>query len=147
MAKKTTTPETTLDPAKVLEQVRETAEQNLAAVKDNFAKSQNVLTTLQAEAEDGVAVVQDQTSKISMALIDVVRKNTEASLMHAEKLVGVTSIAQLIELQTGFLRQQAENTLETTKNLQTLYQDAGTQMVGDAKDAAEKAMSELRKLT
>ncbi|MEN0002183.1 MAG: phasin family protein [Pseudomonadota bacterium] len=148
MAKKPSTTNPTglpTDPAKMLEQVRKAAEDNLAAVKDNFEKAQNLLTSLQKDAEDSLESVQAQGAKISMAVIDTVRQSTEANLKHAEKLVGVTSIAELIELQSSFLRSQAEQTMETSKSMQAMYQEAGTEMLNDAKSAAEKTLSDLNK--
>ncbi|MEM1377193.1 MAG: phasin family protein [Pseudomonadota bacterium] len=147
MAKKIETPviEPALDPAKLLETARETAEQNLSAVKANFEKTQTVLTTLQKDAEQGLESVQAKSGKVSMALIDTVRSNTEAGLKHAEKLVGVKSVAELIELQTGFVRAQAENALETAKSLQALTQNTAKELLEEAKTATEKTVSEFRK--
>ncbi|MEL6919475.1 MAG: phasin family protein, partial [Pseudomonadota bacterium] len=130
-----------------LEQARATAEENLNAVKANFEKTQSVLTSMQKEAEESLETAQAQSGKISMALIDTVRTNTEASLKHAEKLVGVKSVAELIEIQTSFLRAQAEHAMETSKSLQSLYQQAGTEMMEDAKSATEKTMAQMKKFS
>ena len=61
-----------------------------------------------------------------------------------EKLVAVKSIADLVELQTAFVREQAEKAVDTAKTMQDLYQKAGEEMSAPAKAAAEKAMNALK---
>lgn len=150
MAKATKAPESaftfapTVDPAQVFETVRTVAEDNLAQSKANFEKAKAVLDDMQKETEAGMNAVKAQGDKLSAAAIGAVRSNTEATLNHFEKLMGVKSVAELVELQTAFIRAQAEAAVDSAKTMQTLYQEAGTSMAEDAKAMAEKTMKSFK---
>jgi len=57
-----------------------------------------------------------------------------------EALLGVKSVAELFELQTAFLRKQAEVTVEQAKTMQEATRKVAEQVAAPGKSAAEKAM-------
>lgn len=132
------------DPAEMLEQFRTLAEENLAKSKAAMEKAKAAFDDVQKEAEAGLHTAQENTSKISLAAIDTMRANTESTFSHLEKMVGVKSVAEMIELQTAFVREQAEKAVDTAKTMQGLYQKAGEDMAAPAKAVAEKAMGALK---
>ena len=132
------------NPAEYLDQFRTMAEDNLNKSKAAFEKAQSMFEDVQKEAEAGLHSAQAHSSKISLAAIDTLRDNTESAFKHMDKMVGVKSVAELIELQTAFVREQAEKAVDTAKNMQGLYQKAGEDMAAPAKAAAEKAMGALK---
>ena len=132
------------NPAEMLDQFRTLAEENLSKSKATFEKAKAAFDEVQKEAEAGLHSAQEHSAKISLAAIDTMRANTESTFSHLEKLVGVKSVAELIELQTAFVREQAEKTADAAKTMQGLYQKAGEDMTAPAKAAAEKAMGALK---
>ena len=132
------------NPAEFLEQFRQMAEDGLSKSKDAMEKARTAFEDLQKEAETGLHTAQEHTSKISLAAIDTLRANSESTFAHLEKLVGVKSVAEVIELQTAFIRDQSEKAVDVAKNMQSLYQKAGEDMAAPAKAAAEKALGALK---
>ncbi|MBO6639222.1 MAG: phasin family protein [Roseitalea sp.] len=132
------------DPAEMLEQFRSLAEENLAKSKAAMEKAKATFDAVQKEAEAGLHSAQENSSKISLAAIDTMRANTESTFSHLEKMVGIKSVAEMIELQTAFVREQAEKAVDTAKTMQGLYQKAGEDLTAPAKAVAEKAMGALK---
>lgn len=132
------------DPAEFVEQFRTVAEENLSKSKAALEKARAMYEEVQKEAEAGLHSAQEHSSKISMAAIDSLRANTETTFGHLEKLVSAKSLAEIVEAQTAFLRQQAEMAVDTAKTMQGLYQKAGEDMSAPAKAAAEKAMGAFK---
>ena len=132
------------NPAEMLDRFRKLAEENLVKSKTALEKAKAAFDDVQKGAEAGLHSAQEHSSKISLAAIDTMRANTESAFNHLEKMVGVKSVAEMIELQTAFVREQAEKAVDTAKTMQTLYQKAGEDMTAPAKAAAEKAMSAMK---
>ncbi|WP_306119183.1 MULTISPECIES: phasin family protein [unclassified Roseitalea] len=132
------------NPAEYVERFRAMAEDNMEKSRAAFDKARSVYEDLQKEAETGLHSAQAHSSKITLAAIDTMRANTETTFGHMQKLMGVKSMAELVELQSAFVRQQAEMAVDTAKTMQGLYQKAGEDMTAPAKAAAEKAMGALK---
>jgi hypothetical protein len=62
-----------------------------------------------------------------------------------EALLGVRSLSELVELQTAFIRKQAELAVEQAKTMQEATRKVAENVAKPGKDAAEKAMSSLKK--
>lgn len=127
-----------------LEQVRSMAEDGMMKTKDAVEKARVAYEDLQKDAEAGISTAQEHSAKISLAAIDTMRSSSEATFKHLEKLVAIKSVAELVELQTAFVREQAEKAVDSAKTMQGLYQKAGEEMAAPAKAAAEKAMNALK---
>ena len=69
------------------------------------------------------------------------RTNAESSLSHMEALLGVKSVAELLELQTAFTRKQAEVAVEQMKSMQETSRKVAEEVTKPSKDAAEKVAS------
>jgi hypothetical protein len=62
----------------------------------------------------------------------------------AEALLGVKSPAEFFELQTSFIRKQAELTVEQAKSIQETTKQVAEKLAKPSKDAAEKAMASFK---
>lgn len=132
------------NPAEMLDRFRKLAEENMVKSKAALEKAKAAFDDVQKEAEAGLHSAQEHSSKISLAAIDTMRANTESAFNHLEKMVGIKSVAEMIELQTAFVREQTEKAVDTAKTMQALYQKAGEDMAAPAKAAAEKAMGAIK---
>jgi hypothetical protein len=74
----------------------------------------------------------------------MVRSNTESSLAHLESLLGVKSVSELFELQTAYLRKQAEAAVEQAKAFSETSKKVAETITKPGKEAAEKAMSSFK---
>ncbi len=103
-------------------------------------------------AEDATKTVEAtmesaQAGSVALGLkaIEALRVNAESSLSHLEALLGVKSVSELIELQTAFIRKQAELTVEQAKAMQEATRKVAEDVSKPAKTAAEKALSTFQK--
>lgn len=129
------------DPTKFSESFRELAEKNMNQSREAFAKvkeaSEDATKTIEATLEKA----QSGTVELGLKAIDAMRTNAESSLSHMEALLGVKSVAELLELQTAFTRKQAEVAVEQMKSMQETSRKVAEDITKPSKDAAEKVAS------
>ena len=132
------------DPAKFTETFRDFAEKGVQQSKDAYAKMKAATEEAGKTVEATVQSAQAGSVEIGLKAIDALRTNAENSLSHMEALLGVKSVAELFELQTAFLRKQAELTVEQAKSMQDTSRKVVETLAKPAKDAAEKVMASFK---
>ena len=122
---------------------RATAEKGTAQAKEAFEK----VSAATAEATDliknsfstAVKGAQDYNTKV----IEFVQTNTKATVDFVQKLSGVKSPSEFIELSTDHSRTQFETLTEQTKELAALAQKVTLANVEPLKAGVTKASSQL----
>jgi phasin len=132
------------DPSKLAESFREFAEKGAQQSKDAYAKMKAAGEEASKTLEATVQTAQAGTVEIGLKAIDALRVNAEASLSHMESLLGVKSVAELFELQTSFLRKQAELSAEQAKTIQETTKQIAEKLAKPSREAAEKAMASFK---
>ena len=132
------------DPSKLAESFREFAEKGAQQSKDAYAKLKTAGEEAGKTLEATVQTAQAGTVEIGLKAIDVLRVNAESSLSHMEALLGVKSAAEFFELQTSFLRKQAELAVEQAKSMQETTKQVAEKLAKPSKEAAEKAMASFK---
>ena len=128
------------DPSKVSESFRDFAEKGATQTKEAYAKMKDAAEDATKTVEATLESAQAGSVELGLKAIDALRTNAENSLSHMEALLGVKSVAELFELQTAFLRKQAEVTVEQAKTMQEATRKVAEQVAAPGKSAAEKAM-------
>ena len=136
---------TSFDPTKVTETFREFAEKGAAQSKDAYAKMKTAAEDATKTVEATLESAQSGSVEIGLKAIEALRTNAESSLSHMEALMGVKSVSELFELQTAFIRKQAELAMEQAKSMQEATRKVAENVSKPSKDAAEKAMSTFKK--
>lgn len=132
------------DPAKLTESFRDFAEKGAQQSKDAYAKIKTAAEEAGKTLEATVQNAQAASMEISKKTLDAFRTNTENSFAHVEALLGVKSVAELLELQTAFVRKQTELGVEQVKSLQEVSKKAAEKLAKPAKEATEKAMAAFK---
>lgn len=132
------------DPSRMTDSLREFAEKGATQSREAFTKMKDAAEEATKVVETTMQTAQSASVELGLKAIDAVRTNTELSLTHMEALMGVKSVAQFIELQTSFFRKQAEVVVEQAKAMQETARKVTEEVSKPAKDAAEKAMSNLK---
>lgn len=132
------------DPSKLSEGFRDFAEKGAAQSKEAYAKMKTAAEEATKTVETTMQTAQAGTVELGLKAIDAMRTNAEMSLSHMEALLGVKSIAELVELQTSFIRKQAEVTIEQAKSMQEAAKKVAETVTKPAKEATEKAISTLK---
>ncbi len=120
--------ETVVDMNAVTDQFKAYAETAVEQGRDAFATAKTQLEEVQKTAEVNFDKMQAANNDFGMKAISAVRKSTEMSLSHMESLFAVKSFAAFVELQTSFVRKQAELMVEQTKMVQDAATKAATEM-------------------
>jgi phasin len=134
------------DPAKVTDSLREFAEKGAVQSKEAYAKMKTAAEDATKTVEATLESAQSGTVELGLKAIDALRTNAENSLSHMEALLGVKSVSELFELQTAFIRKQAELAMEQAKAMQEATKKVAENVTKPGKDAAEKAMSSFKKV-
>ncbi|GAB4357165.1 MAG: phasin [Oricola sp.] len=133
-----------MDAAPFADQFRSFAEQGLAKSKEAYEQMKSSMEEAQKAIETTMETAQAQSSKLSLAAINAMRANTEAGFAHLEKLVGVKSLAEAFEIQTAFVRKQAEMAVDQAKEMQAVSKEAVDALSAPVKAATEKAMASIK---
>lgn len=132
------------DPSKLAESFRDFAEKGAQQSKEAYAKLKSAGEEAGKTLEATVQTAQAGSVEIGLKAIDALRVNAESSLSHMEALLGVRSVAEFFELQTSFLRKQAEVTVEQAKSLQETTKQVAEKVTKPSKEAAEKVMASFK---
>ena len=133
-----------IDPAKFSESFRDFAEKGAAQTKEAYAKMKEAAEDATKTVEATLESAQAGSVELGLKAIEALRTNAENSLSHMEALLGVKSVAELFELQTAFLRKQAEVVVEQAKGLQETSKKVAEKVSAPGKSAAEKAMKSFK---
>jgi phasin len=132
------------DPSKFTENFRDFAEKNSVKTKEALAKVKEATEEAGKTVEATFTNAHAGTVELGKKTIALLRANTENSFSHLESLLGAKSVSELFELQTGFIRKQAELAVEQAKALSETSKKIAEQVTKPGKDAAEKAMSSFK---
>jgi phasin len=133
-----------IDPSKFSESFRDFAEKGAAQTKEAYAKMKEAAEDATKTVESTLESAQAGSVELGLKAIEALRTNAENSLSHMEALLGVKSVAELFELQTAFLRKQAEVAVEQAKTLQETSKKVAEKVSAPGKSAAEKAMKSFK---
>ena len=133
-----------IDPSKISESFRDFAEKGAAQTKEAYAKMKEAAEDATKTVEATLESAQAGSVELGLKAIDALRTNAENSLSHMEALLGVKSVAELFELQTAFLRKQAEVAVEQAKSLQETSKKVAEKVSAPGKSAAEKALKSFK---
>ena len=132
------------DPSKLAESFRDFAEKGAQQSKEAYAKLKSAGEEASKTLEATVQTAQAGSVEIGLKAVDALRINAESSLSHMEALLAVKSVAEFFELQTSFLRKQAEITIEQAKSLQETTKQVAEKVAKPSKEAAEKVMASFK---
>ena len=133
-----------IDPAKLSESFREFAEKGASQTKEAYAKMKEAAEDATKTVEATLESAQAGSVELGLKAIEALRTNAENSLSHMEALLGVKSVSELFELQTAFLRKQAEVVVEQAKSLQETSKKVAEKVAAPGKSAVEKAMKSFK---
>lgn len=134
----------TFDPSKFSESFRDFAEKGAVQSKEAYAKMKAAAEDATKTMETTLESAQAGTVELGLKAIDALRTNADISLSHMEALLGVKSVAELVELQTSFIRKQAELTVEQAKAMQETAKKVAETVAKPGKEAAEKVVSTFK---
>jgi phasin len=136
-----TTKTTTTKPA-TTQAFRATAEKGSAQAKEAFEKMNGVTVEATELIKNSYSTAVKGAQDYNTKVIEFAQANTEAALDFVQKLSGVKSPSDFIELSTDHSRKQFETLTEQTKELTALAQNVTLANVERLKTGVTKAFSQ-----
>jgi phasin len=132
------------DPSKMNESFREFAEKGASQSRDAYGRMKFAAEEATNTAESTIQAAQAGTLEFGLKAMDALRTNADMSLAHLEQLFSVRSISEFMQLQTAFIRRQAELTVEQARTLQDSTRKLAENVVEPGRQAAEKVMATFK---
>jgi phasin len=114
---------------------REFAEKGLAQAKQNYEKVKTLAEDTTDAIEDSYTNASKGASEYGLKLIANARANTNSAFDLLGSLMSAKSYAEVVELSTGYARQQFETLAAQAKELNAVAQKAGTETFEPIKES------------
>ena len=122
---------------------REFAEKGVAQSKDAYEKIKAAAEQNTEMLETVYSTATQGSTEYGLKMIEIARYNTNAAFSFVEKLFGVKSPSELIELATAHSRTQFETLSAQGKELAGLAQKVATDAAEPIKNGVSKAMKKV----
>lgn len=122
---------------------REFAEKGVAQTKDAYEKAKAIAEQNTEVLESVYQNATQGSTEYGLKMVEIARYNTNAAFTFVEKLFGVTSPSQFIEVATAHSRMQFETLAAQGKELGALAQKLATETAEPIKSGVEKAMKKV----
>jgi phasin len=137
--KTTTTKPTSYSKLDATQAFRATAENGSAQVKESFERMSAGTAEATAQIKDSYSTALKGAQDYNTKLFEFAQNNTKAAIEFVQKLSGVKSPTDFIELSTDHSRKQFETLTEQTKELAALAQKVTLATVEPLKTGVTKA--------
>ena len=121
---------------------RATAENGSARVKESFEKMSVATAEVTAQLKDSYSTALKGAQDYNAKFFEFAQNNTKATIEFVQKLSGVKSPSDFIELSTDHSRKQLETLTEQTKELAALAQKVTLATVEPFKTGVTKAFGQ-----
>ena len=118
---------------------REFAEKSVSQCKDNWEKMKAVTEEATDVIEGSYATATKGCADYGLKVIEAARANANAQFDYASKLMGVKSLAEMVELSTAHMRSQFEAMTAQSKELTALAQKVTTETTEPLKESFSSA--------
>jgi len=120
--------------------LREMAEKGVAQAKDNYEKMKSVAEEATDVLEETFATASKGASDYGLKVIENARANSNAAFDLFGKLLTAKSYSEVVELSTGYLREQFETSTAQVKELASVAQKAASETVEPIKEGFTSAL-------
>jgi len=130
-----------LDPARMSEAFRTMGERSLEQSREAYGRMRSAADEATRALETTLDNAHNGSLNLSKRAIDGWRMQAEMNFEHLQKLAGVRSMAEFIELQTRYMRRQMELATDQAREIQSLSRSAAEDMMRPAREAAGRSGS------
>jgi phasin len=120
---------------------REMTEKGVAHAKDSYEKAQTAAAQTTDLLKSTYATAAKCATDYNLKVLEIARTNTSTAFDYAQKLLGVKSLSELVDLSTTHARKQCEAMTAQTKELAELAQRATAEIAEPLKTGVTKAFN------
>jgi phasin len=128
----------------VPEVLRSFAEQGLSQTRETYARVKAAAEEATDLIEESFEATREGVREVQFKALDAAQANTEATFDLMRKLMGVTSVADAIQLQTAFARERFEAFVDYSKDVQSTLTRFGAEASKPAKAIFDRALSQTK---
>ncbi|MDI3468947.1 MAG: hypothetical protein OJF62_001010 [Pseudolabrys sp.] len=119
---------------------REMAEKGIAQAKEGYEKFKSVAEEATDVMEDTYATASKGACDYGLKVVENARANTNAAFDLFGALLGAKTLSEVVELSTGYMREQFETLTAQAKDLGACAQKVGTETMEPIKTSFTNAM-------
>jgi phasin len=125
----------------VPEAMRDLAERNITQLRETYERSRDALEAVLTSWEKSFDATGQGAVALNRKIIDIAQRNINSSFDLAKGLAGAKNLAEAVELQSAYWRQQLDTLAAQAEEVRTL----STQVTADAAAPITRGMKEFRK--
>lgn len=125
----------------VPEVVRTFAEQGLNQTRDAYQRMKSAAEEATDLLEGSLETTRTSMRDVQFKALDMAKANADATFDLFRQLLGTTSVADAVQLQSAFARARMEAFVDYSKDLQAAVTKAGTEATKPAKVFFDKAVA------
>lgn len=134
-----------MDPAKLSETFRAMTQKSMEQSKEAYARMKAAAEDATRTLESTMENAHQGSLQLSKKAIEAMRNNAEMGFDHLDRLMSAKSVAEMIEMQTSYVRKQIETATDQTKEMQALTQSVAQDMMKPGRQAFQKAADGAKK--
>ena len=119
---------------------REFAEKGLSQAKENYEKMKSAAEEATSVLEETYANASKGAADYGLKVVENARINSNAAFDLYGALLGAKTFAEVVELSTGYMREQFETVSSQVKDLSAAAQKAGTETFEPIKEGFTSAI-------
>ncbi len=123
---------------------REAAEKGIENAREAYAKVKTAAEGATDLMEDTFETSRQGVVEFNLKAVDAAKANADAAFGFVKDIMSAKTVAEAIELQTSFAREQFETLSAQTKEMQELATKLGTDVSTPVKEAVEKSFKDLK---
>jgi phasin len=121
------------------EMFRSFAEQGLTQTRESYSRFKAAAEEATDIFEESFETTRESMREVQFKALDAAQSNAEAAFDLARKLLGTTSVADAVQLQTAFARERFEAFVDYSKDVQTTMSKVGAEVTKPARTLFDKA--------
>jgi len=125
----------------VPEIMRSFTEQGMKQSREGYARMKSAAEEATDMLEDSLEATRDSVRTVQFKALDMAKANADAAFELMRQLLGTTSVADAVQIQTAFARDRFEAMVDFSKDVQATVTKASAEAAKPAQAMLEKAMS------
>ena len=123
---------------------RSFAEQGLSQTREAYARVKAATEEATGLMEESFEATRENVREVQFKALDAAQANAEATFDLFRKLLGTTSVADAIQLQTAFARERFEAFVDYSKDVQSSLSKVGVEVAKPAKTLFDRAVTQAK---
>lgn len=133
-----------MDPSQMSETFRAMTQKSMEQSKEAYSRMKSAADEATKALESTMENAHQGSLQLSKKAIDAMRSNAETGFQHLDKMMSAKSFAEVIEMQTAYVRKQIELATDQSKDMQALTQSVAQDMMKPGRDAFQKAQKNAK---